>query len=156
MILTHSILMNASWKLQAGHSIWTIYWYQSSKMRYLHIQNTRYKFWNVICSREIEFNASKQVALLDYDVEVSQLPESIKQLCFDGSGCFSVGGFEMRLSRKAKKYVNNYFVPSGLLVVISWVSKQLLQITIIIMNSNYFMVLLQIDKLCYSPRSCSW
>ena len=62
-----------------------------------------------MCSREIEFNASKQVALLDYDVEVSQLPESIKQLCFDGSGCFSVGGFQMRLNRKAKKYVNNYF-----------------------------------------------
>ena len=76
-----------------------------------------------LCFREIDFNASKQVALLDYDVEVIQLPESIQKLCFDGSGCFAVGGFQMRLSRKAKKYVNNYFVPSGLLVIISWVNK---------------------------------
>ena len=34
----------------------------------------------------------------------------------------SFAGFEVHLKRKPNKYLQNYFVPSGLLVVISWVS----------------------------------
>ena len=71
---------------------------------------------------EIDFDASKQVALLDYHVAVNLLPEFKQKLCYDdGSGCFAVGGFEIILKRKVDKYVNNYFIPAGLLVIISWV-----------------------------------
>ena len=56
----------------------------------------------------------------------------------------------MRLSRKAKKYVNNYFVPSGLLVVISWVSK------LGICYDKNFIHEYFTDKFCYTTRSCSW
>ena len=49
------------------------------------------------------------------------LSEFNQKLCYDESGCFAVGGFEIRLQRKVEKYVNNYFIPAGLLVIISWV-----------------------------------
>ena len=58
--------------------------------------------------------------MLDYLVEVNELPKSISQQCYIIK-CYSFGGFEIRLVRKTEKYVYNYFIPSGLLVVVSWV-----------------------------------
>ena len=71
--------------------------------------------------RDIFFNNSDQVTLLDYLVEVNELPEKNKTLCFGEGYCFSIGGFEIQLVRKTEKYLYNYFIPSGLIVVVSWV-----------------------------------
>ena len=57
---------------------------------------------------------------MDYLVEVNELPKSKTKQCF-AIGCFSRGGFEIGLVRKTEKYVYNYFIPSGLLVIVSWV-----------------------------------
>ena len=52
------------------------------------------------------------------------MPEFNQKLCYDESGCFAVGGFEISLKRKVEKYLNNYFIPAGLLVIVSWVRKE--------------------------------
>ena len=77
--------------------------------------------------REIDFNANNQIGVLDYSVDVYHLPESRQKKTFYENDpelmhSQSFAGFEVRLKRKPNKYLQNYFVPSGLLVVISWVS----------------------------------
>ena len=74
-------------------------------------------------SSKLDFSESSQVALLDYEVLVEKLPESVRREYFEGGGYFINGGFKMRLKRKTNKYIWNYFIPSGILVSISWVCK---------------------------------
>ena len=74
-------------------------------------------------SSKLDFSESSQVALLDYEVLVEKLPESVRREYFEGGGYFINGGFKMRLKRKTNKYIWNYFIPSGILVSISWVRK---------------------------------
>ena len=82
---------------------------------------------HVLCYREIHFNANDQIGVLDYSVDVFHLPNSRKKRTFyeddpELRHSQSFAGFEVHLKRKPNKYLQNYFVPSGLLVVISWVS----------------------------------
>ena len=77
--------------------------------------------------RSIDFDANNQIGVLDYSIDVNHLPESRQKKTFHAedfgfSHSQSFAGFELHLKRKANKYLQNYFVPSGLLVVISWVS----------------------------------
>ena len=67
----------------------------------------------------------KQLTVLDYNVELSQLPESQSGFLFEtefGPFSRSLAGFEIKLERKTKKYIQYYYVPSGLLALISCVS----------------------------------
>ena len=67
----------------------------------------------------------RQLTVLDYNVELSQLPKSQSGFLFEtefGPISRSLAGFEIKLQRKTKKYIQYYYVPSGLLALISCVS----------------------------------
>jgi len=66
-------------------------------------------------------NAMKSV--LDYDITISRLKP--KDTYFTPSTLnmnYSVAGFELVLARKMTFYVITYYLPSGLFVVVSWIS----------------------------------
>ena len=61
------------------------------------------------------------VSSLDYSVEINELTRS-KQIQEYGSSKYSIVGCGIRLDRNLRKYMMNYYIPSGLLVTASWVS----------------------------------
>ena len=66
-----------------------------------------------------------QLTVLDYNVKLSQLPKSQSGFLFEtefGPISRSLAGFEIKLQRKTEKYIQYYYVPSGLLALISCVS----------------------------------
>ena len=69
-------------------------------------------------SSDIQLN---QVSNLDYTPSVRSLPKS-KQFKPYGSMNYSIAGCEIRLERNIKQYIVNYYIPSGLLVMVSWVN----------------------------------
>lgn len=68
---------------------------------------------------------------------------------------WSVVGFSIHLMRKPMKILIDYFIPSGLLVIVSWViiSNRLVHILpkVLISLSYQFS-----DQFCYTTRSCTW
>ena len=61
--------------------------------------------------------------LLDYDVCIQPLKERDRIYHWEGTKTnYSIAGFEMVLYRHKLQYIIQYYVTSGLLVVISWVS----------------------------------
>ena len=67
----------------------------------------------------------RQLVVLDYNVELSQLSENESGFVYDtefGPISRSVAGFQINLQRKTKKYIQYYYIPSGLLALISCVS----------------------------------
>ena len=68
------------------------------------------------------FEESQQVSLLDYSITVDHLPEAKRGIGEYGSLVWEAAGCEIRLERNIRKYVVNYYVPSGLLAMVSWVS----------------------------------
>ena len=64
----------------------------------------------------------KKRTILDYDLEVKELEEKDLQWYWEGTNRnYSLAGFEMRMKRHATKYIVEYYLPSGLFVVTSWV-----------------------------------
>ena len=61
---------------------------------------------------------------LDYKIIIQKLsPENAIYLGGDiGLGNFSLGGFEMQLSRYVSTYIITYYIPSTLFVIVSWIS----------------------------------
>ena len=68
------------------------------------------------------FEESQQVSLLDYAITVDHLPQAKRGIGEYGSLVWEAAGCEIRLERNIRKYVVNYYVPSGLLAMVSWVS----------------------------------
>ena len=67
----------------------------------------------------LDYHTVNQVRLLEYDFKV--YGDAVK--ISDGEGLkerYKVG-FEISMDRKIQKYIVNHYVPSGLLVMISWV-----------------------------------
>ena len=65
-----------------------------------------------------------QTSVLDYHIEKSELREEYTKFHWAGSvNNYSLTGFEMHLQRKVHNYITNYYLPSGLFVVVSWVKK---------------------------------
>ena len=67
----------------------------------------------------LDYHTDNQVRLLEYDFKV--YGDAVK--ISDGEGLkerYKVG-FEISMDRKIQKYIVNHYVPSGLLVMISWV-----------------------------------
>jgi len=60
--------------------------------------------------------------VLDYAVNVLQLRPEDQILGYGELGNFSVAGFEMVLNRHVSHYLITYYLPSGLFVVVSWIS----------------------------------
>jgi len=65
---------------------------------------------------------NSQSLTLDYDIVITSL--SRKDKVFNGGalGNFSLAGFEMSLERHFMSYIITYYLPSGLFVVVSWIS----------------------------------
>ena len=67
----------------------------------------------------------KQLTVLDYEVELKKLPENLSFIKMGRQTDFikrSIAGFEIKLHRKSKKYIIYYYIPSGLIAIISCVS----------------------------------
>ena len=78
--------------------------------------------------RDIKFNILMEdekiegKILLDYNVEIKQLSGHDTFYWWEGTGSnFSVSGFEIHLHRIRMPYIIQYYVTSGLFVVVSWV-----------------------------------
>ena len=105
---------------------------------------------------EFDFDASTQVGRLDYMVEIESLPESMKLRKFKSNGRrFAYAGCAVKLKRYVQKYILNYFMPSGLLVLVSWVSTSYF----FKLNFSEFkkgVKLTFLDQLCHTTRTNSW
>ena len=60
-------------------------------------------------------------SILDYDIEIYPLAPEDKQYSALNMN-YSVSGFKLVLARKVSFYVVTYYLPSGLFVVVSWIS----------------------------------
>jgi len=60
--------------------------------------------------------------VLDYDIRIKPLDEEDKVFQGGSLGNFSLAGFEMILTRHVSHYIITYYLPSGLFVVVSWIS----------------------------------
>jgi len=64
----------------------------------------------------------KQIrSVLDYNVGITELSKEEK-LYSAITGTFSVAGFELTLKRKVSHYIITYYLPSGMFVIVSWIS----------------------------------
>ena len=59
---------------------------------------------------------------LGYDIEINQLSMEDSLLDFGGLGNFSLAGFQICLKRHVSSYIVGYYMPSGIIVVLSWIS----------------------------------
>ena len=60
-------------------------------------------------------------SVLDYAVEIRKLPKD-KQNYVAITGNYSVAGFELTLRRKVSHYIITCYLPSGMFVIVSWIS----------------------------------
>ena len=61
-------------------------------------------------------------AVLDYEVKVQKLRKEDQLLFWEGTGNnYSIAGVEIQLQRNTLKYIIQYYIPSGLFVMVSWV-----------------------------------
>ena len=60
-------------------------------------------------------------SVLDYSIEIHALPQHQKNYVAL-TGNYSVAGFEMRLRRKVSHYIITCYLPSGMFVMVSWIS----------------------------------
>ena len=62
-------------------------------------------------------------AVLDYKVSIKHLKDEDHVQFWAGTGTnYSIAGLEMTLKRNTLKYIIQYYIPSGLFVMVSWVS----------------------------------
>ena len=59
---------------------------------------------------------------LGYDIKINRLSREDSLLVYDGLGNFSLAGFEMTLKRRVSSYIVGYYMPSGIIIVLSWMS----------------------------------
>ena len=69
----------------------------------------------------LQYSDDRKNTVLDYDVSIIPLKEEDRIYVWLDIGNYSLTGFEMHFSRNYIKYVVNFFLPSGLFVVVSWV-----------------------------------
>ena len=71
---------------------------------------------------QLHFNSKETKTILDYTVQVGPLKLEDTLFSWAGAGNYSITGFEMELKRNSLKYLINYYLPSGLFVIVSWTS----------------------------------
>ena len=67
------------------------------------------------------YDSSTRNTILDYQVSLTALAEEDRIINYSGAN-YSVTGLQMKLVRNSQKYLYIYYLPSGLFVVVSWVS----------------------------------
>ena len=70
----------------------------------------------------LQYNNKLRNTILDYNVQILPLQEEDSLFIWQNIGNYSLTGFEMRLRRNSLKYLVNYYLPSGLFVIVSWVT----------------------------------
>ena len=70
----------------------------------------------------LAYDDSLRNTILDYNVKLDPLKSVDSLFIWQSIGNYSLTGFEMTLKRNSLKYLVNYYLPSGLFVVVSWVS----------------------------------
>ena len=60
-------------------------------------------------------------SVLDYSIQIKELPEHQKNYVAL-TGNYSVAGFVMTLQRKVSHYIITCYLPSGMFVIVSWIS----------------------------------
>jgi len=88
------------------------------KIGSVNYDDTRMKFSN----DKLEYDPTAGNTILDYQVSIQALKKEDQILSYGESGNYSIAGFEMTLVRNSAKYLYIYYLPSGLFVVVSWVS----------------------------------
>ena len=80
-----------------------------------------YNLWETWeSSGPVVFDASEQVAQLGFAIDIKEgLPKNVER---PWNGSFQRTGFEVRFQRKVTRFIPSYYIPSGILVVLSWVS----------------------------------
>ena len=71
----------------------------------------------------LQYNDDLRNTILDYSVQILPLKDEDSLFIWQDIGNYSLTGFEMRLKRNSLKYLVNYYLPSGLFVIVSWVKK---------------------------------
>jgi len=79
---------------------------------------TRMTFSN----EKLSYDPGAGNTILDYQVVIKELKPEDRILPYAEAGNYSITGFEMTLTRNVAKYLYIYYLPSGLFVVVSWVS----------------------------------
>ena len=70
----------------------------------------------------LDYTHDYMKAVLDYDLDIKSMKEDDSQWFGAGTGYnYSLAGFEMTFRRHGMKYIVDYYLTSGLFVVISWV-----------------------------------
>ena len=69
----------------------------------------------------LQYDDSLRNTILDYNVILDHLKPKDSLFIWQSIGNYSLTGFEMTLRRNSLKYLVNYYLPSGLFVVVSWV-----------------------------------
>ena len=70
----------------------------------------------------LSYDDSLRNTILDYNVDLDPLKAADSLFVWQSIGNYSLTGFEMTLRRNSLKYLVNYYLPSGLFVIVSWVS----------------------------------
>ena len=70
----------------------------------------------------ITYNDSERNTILDYSIEIIPLNAEDQIFHWLDIANYSVTGFELQFQRNTLKYLVNYYLPSGLFVIVSWVS----------------------------------
>ena len=81
--------------------------------------NTKMKFSASLLS----YDDSLRNTILDYNIKLNPLKSEDSLFVWQSIGNYSLTGYEMILKRNSLKYLVNYYLPSGLFVVVSWVWK---------------------------------
>ncbi|TRY77326.1 hypothetical protein TCAL_06961 [Tigriopus californicus] len=85
--------------------------------------STNYNNEHVFFSETILNDASKsRNVVLEYSLQIKKIPDGQRMLATKTLGNYSTTGVEFYLERHKLKYLSIYFLPSGLFVVVSWVS----------------------------------
>jgi len=70
----------------------------------------------------LTFNVTQRNTIQDYEISTMPLREESLIFTWLDIANYSQTGFEFVLSRYTMKYIVNYYLPSGLFVITSWVS----------------------------------
>ena len=79
--------------------------------------NTKMVFSNNL----LQYDDSLRNTILDYSVALTELKPEDSLFIWQDIGNYSQTGYEMVLRRNSLKYLVNYYLPSGLFVLVSWV-----------------------------------
>ena len=94
---------------------------------------------NVKFSTVLHNMALEENQILDYDFKASRLKEDdIVQYWSSTGKNYSVAGFEIRLQRHALQYIVQYYLTTGLFVIVSWVIYEFNLKTTFFIDISYF------------------